>query len=246
MSITKVFSFHPHHHSVLSLDPFHRRGGSPIQKGHRITRRLHILQSAVSFSGLDTIKLRAQNDSGGGGGSSQRSDGFRRLFSRVDKTLVPLPKRHPSIPDNLNVVVRFLNLQQLRIETTPLHPAKYLLEDLHVLLRGWNISANPLQFVAVTVNCKKLIPMVEDSEFLTVLEDLVGKDVKVEYSKTRLESYQDNGRRRTETPLVLNSVNSSSSVQLTINTSHFSHTVCSRQPARVLFDFNYIIVRSAC
>jgi len=96
---------------------------------------------------------------------------------------------------NLQDAIPFQNLQRLHIESTPLHSAKPLLEDLDMLFRRRKDLGVPLQYVDVKVNCETLIPMAEHSAFLTAWEGLVGEDVKVEYSRERVENLPRRGLR---------------------------------------------------
>ena len=100
---------------------------------------------------------------------------------------------HGYLHHNRNSMIPFPNLQRLYIESTPLHSAESLLGDLDTLLRWRKAIGVPLQFVGLKVNCETLIPMAKHSAFLAVWEGLVEEDVKVEYSRDKVEKLPRRG-----------------------------------------------------
>ena len=96
---------------------------------------------------------------------------------------------------NPQVTIPFPNLQRLCLESTPLHSPKSLIADLDDLLKGREGFGLPLQFVDATINCEALIPMAEHSTFLTAWERLVGEDVRITYSRDRVEKLPRRGLR---------------------------------------------------
>jgi len=101
---------------------------------------------------------------------------------------------------NPDGVIMAPNLQRLYIESTPLHSAESLLQSLSTLLRWRKEEGVPLQFVDMKVNCETLIPMAKHSAFLITWEGLVGGDVKVGYSRERVEKLPRRGLRLAHPP----------------------------------------------
>jgi len=83
--------------------------------------------------------------------------------------------------------ISFPNLQQIQIETAPLHSPKLLLERLDVLLKKRKDLGIPPRLVDMKVNCEELIPMAEHSAFLTAWKDLVAEDVRMEYFRDSVD-----------------------------------------------------------
>jgi len=92
-------------------------------------------------------------------------------------------------------VTRFPNFQRLYIESTPLRSPRLLLERLDKLIRGRKELGLPLQFIDAKVNCEALILIAEHSAFLTAWGWLVEEDVRVEYSRGRVEKLPRRGVR---------------------------------------------------
>ena len=87
--------------------------------------------------------------------------------------------------------IPFPNLQQIQVETPPLHSPRLLLERLDVLLKKRKDSGIPPRLVDMKVNCEELIPMAEHSAFLTAWKDLVAEDVRVEYFRDSVDMSED-------------------------------------------------------
>lgn len=81
------------------------------------------------------------------------------------------------------------NLQRLDVESTPLRSPRTILGDLDRLIK-WRkyLLGLPLQLVDARVNCETLITIAEHSAFLMAWGGFVGEDVRVGYSRDKVEN----------------------------------------------------------